>query len=253
MLLPLLPGIACGAETIVVSAAVSLKETLSATMAPCEKQTGDLPQFNFAATGHLLAQIRDGAPVDVFISASADQMDQAEAQKLIDSTTRAVIASNEIVLIVPGGSKGAVTSFSDLAGSAVRRISIGQPKMVPAGAYATQVLNRLKLTSAVADRIVYGSSVRQVLDYVSHGEVDAGIVYATDAREAADAVRIVAIAQADWHEPIQYVAAVVASSRKKPVAERFVEFLRSGTGQRILRDHGFTAVASTQPTTARTN
>jgi molybdate transport system substrate-binding protein len=240
--------VALAGEPLTVSAAVSLKETLSAATRTIEAQTGDSPQFNFGATGHLLAQIRDGAPVDVFIAASAEQMDQAETQKLIDPTTRVAIAGNEMVLIVPAPSTATpIREFADVAGPAVHRLAIGQPKTVPAGVYATQVLERLKLTSAVADRIVYGSSVRQVLDYVARGEVDAGIVYATDAREAGETVRVVATAQPQWHDPIRYVAAVVASSKKPAAARRFVETLGSDAVQRVLRDRGFTPVPSTQP------
>src|SRR5439155_11879001 len=151
------------AEDITVSAAVSLKEALSATSTACATETGDRPQFNFAATGHLLAQIREGAPVDVFIAASDDQMDQAGAQNLIDPTTRSVIAGNELVLIVPKASALAISSFADLANASVKRLAIGQPKIVPAGQYATQVLKHLKLDTTLSERIVYGSSVRQVL------------------------------------------------------------------------------------------
>jgi molybdate transport system substrate-binding protein len=250
LLLIAFPALAPAGEAVVISAAVSLKETLTAAAPLCEKQIGDSPQFNFAATGHLLAQIREGAPVDVFIAASDEQMDQAEAQKLIDPATRVVVAGNEMVLIVPADSKGLVNTFTDLAAPTVKRLSIGQPKTVPAGVYAAQVLEHLKLTSALADRIVYGSSVRQVLDYVARGEVDAGIVYATDAREAGNAVRVLATAQPQWHEPIRYVAAVVARSKKRAVAERFVTFLQSDAARRVLRENGFTAPApTTQPTT----
>jgi molybdate transport system substrate-binding protein len=256
------PIAACAGETIIVSAAVSLKETLSTASPIVQSVTGDPPQFNFGATGHLLAQIREGAPADVFVAASVEQMDQAEAQKLIDPPTRTVIASNEMVLIVPAtGAKLTIVSFEGLGKPGVRRVAIGQPRTVPAGVYATQLLDHLKLTHAVADRIVYGSSVRQVLDYVARGEVDAGVVYATDAAEAGNTVRVVATAPPESHEPIRYVAAVVSSSKKQPAAHRFIRFLRSEAGQRILRDRGFippsasspSSPPSTQPTTARAN
>jgi molybdate transport system substrate-binding protein len=238
------------ATAVAVSAAVSLKSALSGMASDCAAQTGATPQFNFGATGHLLAQIREGAPVDVFIAASDEQMDQAQTAGLIDPASRAVIAGNEMVLIVPRGSSSPIRSFADLKDSAIRRIAIGQPKTVPAGLYATQVLAGLKLESALRERIVYGASVRQVLDYVARGEVDAGIVYATDARDAGDAVRVIAAAQADWHEPIHYVAAVVTESARRMVAVHFIEFLRGDAAQRKLREAGFTPPpAATQPTT----
>jgi molybdate transport system substrate-binding protein len=235
-------------EPITVSAAVSLKESLTQIGGAYEKKSGEKTQFNFGATGHLLTQIRDGAPVDAFISASDEQMNQAESQGLVDSATRTIIAGNEMVLIVPRDSKLQLRSFDKIAGAAVKRLAIGQPKTVPAGAYATQVLKHLKLDSAVGDRIVYGESVRQVLDYVARGEVDAGIVYATDAREAGDEVRVVATAQPTWHEPIHYVAAVVQASKHADKARSFIGFLQGTAAQRILADHGFTS-PTTKPAT----
>jgi molybdate transport system substrate-binding protein len=247
LILPLLP--ARGAEPITVSAAISLKESLTRIGSTFEKQTSIASQFNFGATGHLLAQIREGAPVDVFIAASEQQMDQADMQNLIDPATRIVVAGNEMVLIVPRDSKLELKSFDELAGSAVKRLAIGQPKTVPAGEYGTQVLQHLKLDALVSSRIVYGCSVRQVLDYVARGEVDAGIVYATDALEAGDDVRVMATADPSWHEPIHYVAAVVKSSKHAEKARPFIGFLRGKAAQKILADHGFVvpAPSSTQP------
>jgi molybdate transport system substrate-binding protein len=240
---------AAAGDAPTVSAAVSLREVLTESTGAARTATGDSPQFNFGATGHLLAQIRDGAPVDVFVAASDEQMDQAEAQNLVDRSTRTVVAGNELVLIVPKTAAGdGVTSFADLNKPAVKRLAVGQPKTVPAGAYGTQVLEHLKLTSALADRLVYGSSVRQVLDYVARGEVDAGIVYATDAREAGDAVRVIATADPAWHAPIRYVAAVVARSKNPGSARRFVEFLRSDAAQKLFRDLGFTSSPSNPAT-----
>jgi molybdate transport system substrate-binding protein len=243
-----LASVAPAGETITISAAVSLKEALSATATTWRQQTGDTAQFNFGATGHLLAQIREGAPVDVFVAASDQQMDQAEAQNLVDPSTRTVIAGNEMVLIVPAVSTAKIASFADLAGASLKRLAIGQPKTVPAGMYATQTLHCLGMVPVLADRIVYGSSVRQVLDYVARGEVVAGIVYATDAARAGETVRVVATAQAQWHLPIHYVAAVVASSKTPQPAKRFVDFLRSEVAQKILRDAAFVPpVPATQP------
>ena len=198
------------AENITVSAAVSLKESLTNIATAYERDHAEKVGLNFGATGHLLAQIREGAPVDIFIAASDEQMDQAEAQKLVDPATRRVIAGNTLVLIVPANSALEIGSFGDLARPEVKRLAIGQPKTVPAGDYASQALRHLKLDAAVNDRLVYGASVRQVLDYVERGEVDAGIVYATDARLSQGKVRVVASADPSWHRPIRYVAAVVS-------------------------------------------
>src|SRR5439155_6452529 len=128
-----------------ISAAVSLKEALSDVAALYERQTGERIDLNFGASGQLLAQIREGAPVDVLINASDDQMDQAERQKGFDPATRRVLAGNSLVLIVPGDANFSLRAFADLSNPRLKRLAIGQPKTVPAGAYAAQVLDHLKL------------------------------------------------------------------------------------------------------------
>ncbi|MEA2708543.1 MAG: molybdate transport system permease protein [Phycisphaerales bacterium] len=230
---------AAHAGTITVSAAVSLKESLTTIAAAYERDHAEKVVLNFGATGHLLAQIREGAPVDVFIAASDEQMDQAELQKLVDPATRRVIAGNSLVLIVPGSSRLDISSFADLVRPELKRIAIGQPKTVPAGEYASQALRHLRLDDAVRDRVVYGASVRQVLDYVERGEVDAGIVYATDARQSQGKTRIVATAEAAWHRPIRYVAAVVSTSPNREAAARLLAHLATPAAQKMLSSEGF--------------
>src|SRR5213078_4705154 len=132
----------------------------------------------------------------------------------------------------PKSSRLNVASFADLADPSVKRLAMGQPKTVPAGQYAAQVLAHLHLESVLTDRIVYAASVRQVLDYVVRGEVDAAIVYATDAIQAGENVRVIARADPAWHEPIHYVAAVVKKSAHADAAKRFVNFLRGDAAQR---------------------
>jgi molybdate transport system substrate-binding protein len=228
------------AASVTVSAAVSLKEALSQAADAYAAQSGDKVELNFGATGRLLAQIREGAPVDVFVAASDDQMNQAETHDLVDRATRTAVAGNRLVLIVPRDAKGRIDSFEGLSDPAIKRLAVGEPRVVPAGQYAQQVLRSLKLESALDGRIVHGASVRQVLDYVERGEVDAGIVYATDAKQSGDKVRVVATAKPDWHDPIRYAAATVARSKRAADARRFIDFLAGEAGQKILASHGFT-------------
>lgn len=237
---------ALAAEPVTVSAAVSLKESLTKYAPIYERLAGQKVQFNFGATGHLLAQIREGAPVDAFISASDAQMDQAYKEDLIDAATRRQIVGNEMVLIVPHKSKLTLRSFEDLAKAGVKRLAIGQPKTVPAGEYAVQILRHLKLESQLSDRIVYGESVRQVLAYVTRGEVDAGIVYATDAKEAGKETTIIARAEPDWHERIRYVGAVVLKSKHAAEAKRFLDALEGEQAQGIFAAAGFTPLPPPQ-------
>ena len=205
-------------------------------------------ELNFGATGQLLAQIREGAPIDLFIAASEDQMDQAVKAELVDSATRVVVANNRLVLIVPASATDSPRGFTDLASPTVKRLAVGQPKIVPAGQYAMQVLKKLDLESSQKDRLVFGSSVRQVLDYVERGEVDAGIVYATDAQLAGKGkVRVVAVADERWHDPIHYVAAIVRATKQYPAAAEFVRYLRDDRAQSLLSKRGFAPPPATQP------
>ena len=146
-----------------------------------------------------------------------------------------------LVLVTPVDASVKVESFRQLSDTSIKRLAIGEPRIVPAGYYARQILRSLRLEPATAGRIVHAASVRQVLDYVERGEVDAGIVYATDVTEARGRVRLVEVANADWHEPIRYIAATVARSPRADGARGFIQFLASAPGQKILADHGFTA------------
>ena len=242
-------ALARGGE-ITVSAAVSLKEALTDLASAYEKQGGGKVHHNFGATGHLLAQIRDGAPVDGFVSAAESHMDQAVKGKLVDADSRTAIAGNTLVLIVPSDAKGAagVDSFQSLGRAAIKRLAIGQPKTVPAGQYAEQVLKKLGLIESLRDRLVFGGSVRQVLDYVERGEVDAGVVYATDAKESGAKVRIIATADESWHEPILYSVGAVSASEHKTEMDAFIAYLRTDAARAVLTSRGFTVPApSTQP------
>ncbi len=243
---------AADAADVCVSAAVSLKEAMTDVAQRYEHDTAKHVRLNFGATGQLLAQIREGAPIDLFIAASDDQMEQAAKAELIDPATRVIVASNRLVLIVPTSAKDSPQGFNDLASPKLNRLAIGQPKIVPAGQYAMQVLKKLDLDSPLKDRVVFGSSVRQVLDYVERGEVDAGVVYATDAELAGERkVRVVAVAQEKWHDPIHYVAAIVRATKRDAAADQFLRYLREDAAQSLLAKRGFTPLAAPATRPAR--
>jgi molybdate transport system substrate-binding protein len=231
-------------DDLTVAAAISLKDALGDVAKAYRADTGQTVQFTFASSGQLMAQVKNGAPIDLFISAAEKQVDQLAVVKRIDSATRRVIARNELVLIAPANAKSPPTSFKDLADPRHQRIALGDPRTVPAGEYAAQVLESLKLTDAVRARAVYGSNVRQVLDYVERGEVAAGIVYSTDARESGAKVRVVGRAAPETHAPIVYPAAVVAGSKHADAARRYLDYLASEKAQKLLSDHGFAPAAA---------
>jgi molybdate transport system substrate-binding protein len=225
-------------QELTVSAAASLTNALPeigkkfASVNPGTKVT-----FNFAASGLLMLQIERGAPVDVFASADQKTMDQAQAKNLILNESRKNFVSNGLVLIVPAASRISIKSVQDLGGRDVTRVALGKPETVPAGRYAAEALINEGLWESLSSKLIPADSVRQVLDYVSRGEVDAGFVFATDAAAARDKVRIVATMEK--HKPIVYPVAIVAATQKKELSQRFIDFVLSKEGQEILSQFGF--------------
>jgi len=227
------------AADLVVSAASSLTNAFQHVAKAYETQHPDTRVvLNFASSDTLLRQIANGAPADVFASADQVAMDKAQAQGAIVPASRVDFAANQLVLIVPtGGAK--VATLNDLIGPAFKRIAWGDPASVPVGRYTKGVLDRAGLTSRLQDKAVLAANVRQCLDYVVRGEVDAGFVYATDAAIARGKVTVaLRIAPTT---PITYPIAVVARSKHADQARDFIAFVRSVEGQALLADAGFLA------------
>ena len=231
-------GAAHAQQELVVSAAASLTNAFGDVGKQFEASNpGVKVIFNFAASGALLQQIDKGAPVDVFASADQKTMDQAKEKNLILSETRKDFVSNGLVLIVPIDSKLALKGVRDLADPKIVRIALGNPETVPAGRYTQEVLTSTGLWEALRSKFIYAENVRQALDYVGRGEVDAGFVFATDAAIAKDKVQVAAVAEG--HTPIRYPVAVIAGTKKKDLAQRFIDFLLASEGQGILSRYGF--------------
>jgi molybdate transport system substrate-binding protein len=233
-------GVARGAtaQEITVSAAASLQNAMREIGAAYQAASpGAKVNFNFAASGALLAQIAQGAPVDVFASADGETMDKAQAQRLIAPASRVDFAANELVLVSPLAKPARVGSLADLARPEVQRIAVGSPASVPAGRYAQGALEQAGLWGPLARKLVFAENVRQALNYVARAEVDAGFVYRTDALLDAGTVRI------DFAVPgagsVRYPIARVAASRNAPPADAFIAFVRSARGQAVLARFGF--------------
>ncbi len=226
--------------TLTVSAAASLREAVSELDSAYRVEHPEVAvRANFGASGALGRQIELGAPVDVFVSASDRHMDALQRAGLIDPRTRRVLAGNELVLVVPASSPSPVTGFQSLATPAVKRVAIGAAASVPAGEYADEVLRSLGISGEVGRKAVYGQNVRQVLAYVESGNVDAGIVYRTDAA-VSRGVRVAAAAPAGTHRPITYPLAVVRASPHVGDARAYAAFLLGPRGREVLAAHGFT-------------
>jgi len=225
--------------TIRVGAAISLKDALTDLAGSFQKSTGDKVELTFGSSGQIQAQIRNGGDIDVFIAASRSQVrDLIKTDSVLPETQR-VIAGNTLVLVVPADVKTSLDGFESLAGDSMKKLAIGEPKTVPAGAYAVEVLEKLGIYEKVHPRIVFGANVRQVLSYVERGEVSAGIVYGTDAKEAGEKVRIVATASEYLRSPIVYPAVVVKTSKKIDASKRFLDFLSTDQAKKTLTARGF--------------
>jgi molybdate transport system substrate-binding protein len=225
-------------QELTVSAAASLTNALPEIGKVFEKQhPGIKIIYNFAASGPLLQQIAQGAPVDVFASADQKTMNQAEEKKLIVPATRKNFVSNRLVLIVPMDSKLTVSGLKDLTGPQVKRVAVGNPATVPAGRYTKEALEKAGLWDKLSPKFILAESVRQVLDYVSRGEVDTGFVYSTDAAIAKGKVKV--IQTVTEHAPILYPIAVIGSTGKQALAQSFVDFVLSPPAQEIFSKFGF--------------
>jgi molybdate transport system substrate-binding protein len=226
------------AQTLTVSAAASLGDAMKTLVSHFEAQhPGVSVRLNLAASGQLLQQLAAGAPVDVLATADEETLDRAGAQRLIDPATRRVLATNTLVLVAPAGSH--LSGLDALTGPGVKRIALGKPGSVPAGRYAQQALEARGQWAALQPKLVPADHVRQVLDYVARGEVEAGFVYATDAASTAGKVRVVATV--GGHAPIRYPVAVVSDAGQPALARAFVQFLASPAAQALLRQQGFGA------------
>jgi molybdate transport system substrate-binding protein len=225
---------------LTVSAAISLKDALDAITPLFAKQQSIIAlHFSLGASGTLQQQIEQGAPVDVYISASPDQMDALAKKDLLLAGTRQDLLRNTIVLIAPAGGTQ-VSSFKDLQNPAIRFVAIGEPQTVPAGKYAQEVLTHLGLYDTLKPKFVFAKDVRQVLTYVASGNADAGIVYATDAKTTSQ-VKVVTVAPEDSHSPVIYPVAVLKDSKNAEAAKSFVAFLFSQQAQAVFHKYGFSS------------
>ena len=225
---------------VYILAAASMTDAIKEIGANYEKEHPNIKlMYNFASSGALQTQIEQGAPADVFISAAEKQMNNLEDKNLIDKSTRKDLLENQVVLIVPKDSDIKINDFQDLATDKVAKIALGEPKSVPVGQYSEDIFKNLNILDKVKAKAVYASDVRQVLSWVETGEVDCGIVYATDAA-ISDKVKILMNAPANTHKPIVYPIAMVNTTKNAEVAKDFINYLSEDKQKEILTKYGFT-------------
>lgn len=233
------PSVSFAAE-ITVSAAMSLKSAFEEVGRHFEEtHPGTRILFNFGPSGGLARQVEGGAPVDVFASASQKYMNDLETGNLLLEGTRQDFARNSVVLVVPDPAANPVGSFAGLAEPSVERIAIANPATAPAGRYAMEVFRYYGITEAVSPRLVLGENVRQVMAYVTQGEVDAAVLYRTDVLAVNEGVRLIATAPSDAHAPVSYPVAVIRATEHPDSARRFLDYLLSRDGRAILGRYGF--------------
>jgi molybdate transport system substrate-binding protein len=228
------------ADEIIVFGAASLTDSLKEIGAAYEKSTGEVVRFNFAASSTLAEQIKAGAPADLFFSADEAKMDNLDKAKLIDPTTRKDLLGNTLVVITPEhGIK--ISEPTDLTKAAIKHLSIGDPKAVPAGVYAKVWLEKHKLWEAVQPKIVPAENVRAALAVVVSGNAEAGIVYKTDAA-IAKKIWIAFEIAADDGPKIVYPVALVSDSRHQPAARKFLAHLAGEEAAKSFTKFGFTVL-----------
>lgn len=224
---------------LLVSAAASLKESMEEikSMYETEHQNVTLT-FSFGGSGALQQQIEQGAPADVFISAAEKQMNALEDEGLIVKDSRKDLLENKVVLITPTD-KTDSTSFEDVATEKVGQIGLGEPGSVPVGQYSEEIFTSLGILDQVKAKAVYGKDVKEVLSWVETGNVDAGVVYATDAKQSSN-VNVVCEAPAESYQAAIYPVAVVKDSKHQEQAEEFLQFLESDSAREVFQSLGFT-------------
>lgn len=237
---PLAAATAGERPRVVVFAAASATEAVSAMADRFAALSGAEVARSFAASSVLARQIESGAPADIFISANTRWMDYLAARGRIDAASRCDLVRNRLVLIAPSDSALALRiapGFALAAALEDSRLAIGDPDHVPAGLYGRQALEAMGVWPAVESRVVRSANVRAALMLVARGEAAAGVVYATDAA-VSDRVRVVDVFPRASHDPIVYPVARVAGS-DNPAAAAFFAFLVSAEGRAVLAEFGF--------------
>ncbi|WMX44605.1 molybdate ABC transporter substrate-binding protein [Streptomyces roseicoloratus] len=223
-------GSGAPAARLTVLAAASLTDVFTTAGAAYEKtHPGTKLTFSFAGSQELVAQVSQGAPADVLVTADTQSMDKVRA----DTGTPAIIAKNRLVIATGEGNPFEVDELKDLADTELK-VVLAAPQ-VPAGTYSRQILDKQKIALKPVSQ---EPSVRAVLSKVELGEADAGLVYRTDAESAKDKVDAVEIPD-DQNAIAQYPAATLNDSENAEAAAAFVAWLSSPEGRKILLDAGF--------------
>jgi len=223
---------ALASDRIVVFAPASMSDVLNEIAQKYQSKHGVLPLLSYAGTQQLARQLEAGAPADVFITADRLWMDWAQQKDLLDTQTIRPIAGNKLVVAV----RREVENWADISGLLEQdRFGMAEPISVPAGRYAKQALEHLKLWSKVQGNAVFGDNVRVTVRRLALGEVGAALVYGTDVAAEPD-VRTLYTFSSEAHEPITYLAALAGRQNK---GTAFLSFLASPEAGAAFAKFGF--------------
>ncbi len=227
--------------TITVSAAQSLKDVMDEVMALYKQKYPDHNVVvNLGGSGSLQRQIEQGAPVDIFISAALDNMEQLKGKGLLYEDSYWNLLENRLVLVTTKDAPE-LQGFEDLLSDKIQTVALGEPGSVPAGKYAVEVLTYLGMAEEVKAKLVYAKDVREVAAWVESGNAQAGFVYMTDAL-VSKGLRVVAEADPKSHTPIVYPVGIIKEGQVKAALE-LVKLLYSEEAAGIFEKYGFTPIS----------
>lgn len=230
------------ATDVYISAASSLQNVLNDIKETFEEEHPNVNIiYNFGSSGALKQQISQGAPIDLYFSASSDLFHELVKENRISENHSSFIIGNELVLIQPKSSASSFEDMEAVLSSDVRRIAIGTPEIVPAGQFAKEALENLDLWVKVQDKLINAQNVRQVLTFVESGNADLGFVYKTDAFQS-DRVGIITTIDHTLHDPIMYPLGIIKESAEKSEVITVYHYFQSKEAQEIFERYGFNPV-----------
>ncbi|HYO78629.1 MAG TPA: molybdate ABC transporter substrate-binding protein, partial [Thermoanaerobaculia bacterium] len=221
------------AAEVRVFAAASLREALTEIAAAYERQSKDKIVFSFGASSLLARQIQEGAPADLFLSADEEKMNALARRGLIEARSRVSVLSNSLVVVVPKTGGKSIASARQLP--SLESIALAEPNSVPAGIYAREYLQKIGLWSRLQAKVIPTDNVRSALAAVESGNVDAAIVYKTDALISNEVRVAYEVPRADGPD-ISYPFALVTNNA---ASRRFLGQLRSPAALRVFAKYGF--------------
>lgn len=226
--------------TMTLAAAASLEAVFADRLIPMfsERYPWITVEGTYDSSGKLQTQIEEGLSADVFFSAADKQMTALTDSGLIDKTTVTELLENEIVMIAPIDFDTAIDSFEEIG--LAKYIALGDPESVPAGQYAAEALKKLLVWDEIQSKVSLGTNVTEVLNQVAEGSADVGIVYATDAAQISDKVKILAAAPYDsLKKKVIYPVGILTEAPQRAAAVLFMDFLQGAEAMEVFTDRGF--------------